>query len=135
MSSHSRPTNACGHIFEANLAHRTQLALDNQNTCQHSKKTRKRQNEMHLQRNNSEDQRGKHSKRSPPNRLYRMSLAPRGRNGCSETFIRLQLLFDIAKDSLLIVRKWHAHSLARIARKLNVTRIIRKRLAAPMGCW
>ena len=87
-------------IFEAYLAHRTQLLFNNQHTAKHRQKTSEGQEEMHLQCSDGEYQRGDCAKTSPPRFTCRVRIDARRLHRIRKALVSLERLLDLLQDPL-----------------------------------
>jgi hypothetical protein len=90
-------------VLDAHLADGSQLALDDKGTPEHHQETAECEKKVDRQRHHGENEPRNNPKDCPAHRLGRLSIHARRRSKLRKTLIFLQLLFDLAKDSLLVV--------------------------------
>jgi hypothetical protein len=93
----------CGDVLDAHLADGSQLALDDKGTPEHHQETAECEKKVHRQRHHGENKPRNDTEHSPSHRLGRLPIHARRRRKLRKALIFLQLLFDLAKDPLLVV--------------------------------
>jgi len=84
------------------LAHRTQLALDHDGAGEHPDEAEECEREVDLQRGDRESEACDDPEGRPAHRLHRMAIQPGLRDVLGEVLVGLELLLELAKDSLFV---------------------------------
>jgi hypothetical protein len=83
------------------------LAFDQHREEQHAHERGESDKEMNLQCGNNANKARDHSQQGPPHTLGRVGVQAFRRNCRGKLLVSTQLIFDLPKDSLFVVRQWH----------------------------
>jgi hypothetical protein len=83
------------------------LALDQHCEEQHADEGCESDKVMNLQRGNDANKARDHAQQGPPHTLGRVAVQTLRRHCRGKLLVSTQLMFDLPKDSLFVVRQWH----------------------------